>query len=353
MTSAAGQTKRDYDLVRTQAAGGPVHGLIAPKWYQTQLDRQLMKSLLVRDDAPALRDMVIYYVLMLASAGAAMMLMPGWISLPFWLLYGVLYASGSDARWHECGHGTAFRTAWLNRLFYHLACFMIIRNPVTWRWSHARHHTDTLLVGRDAEIAVMLPPQAVKLALNIFGLPDILDGFRRMAGHIAGHIQPDEALYVPVHEQPKIFAVARIWAAVYLAVIAAALYFQSLIPLLLVGGPRIYGSWHFIMTGYLQHAGLRDNVTDHRLNTRTVLMNPFSRFLYLNMNYHIEHHMFPMVPYYHLPRLHRAVRHDLPPPNRSIWHAYAELLPVLRRQIRGEEVFIDPVLPAVSVSAAR
>ena len=35
---------------------------------------------------------------------------------------------------------------------------MLMRNPVTWRWSHARHHTDTIIVGRDAEIAVMRPP---------------------------------------------------------------------------------------------------------------------------------------------------------------------------------------------------
>ena len=30
---------------------------------------------------------------------------------------------------------------------YQIACFMIMRNPVTWRWSHARHHTDTVIVG--------------------------------------------------------------------------------------------------------------------------------------------------------------------------------------------------------------
>jgi fatty acid desaturase len=51
-----------------------------------------------------------------------------------------------------------------------------------------------------------------------------------------------------------------------------------------------------VMTGHLQHAGLADNVLDHRLNTRTVYMNPLSRYVYWNMNYHVEHHMFPMVP---------------------------------------------------------
>ena len=39
-----------------------------------------------------------------------------------------------------------------------IATFMIMRNSATWRWSHARHHTDTYIVGRDPEIAVMRPP---------------------------------------------------------------------------------------------------------------------------------------------------------------------------------------------------
>jgi fatty acid desaturase len=29
---------------------------------------------------------------------------------------------------------------------------MIMREPTVWRWSHTRHHTDTIIVGRDREI---------------------------------------------------------------------------------------------------------------------------------------------------------------------------------------------------------
>ena len=37
-------------------------------------------------------------------------------------------------------------------------------------------------------------------------------------------------------------------------------------------------------------------------------MNPISRFVYWNMNYHVEHHMFPMVPYHALPALHAEIK---------------------------------------------
>jgi len=114
---------------------------------------------------------------------------------------------------------------------------------------------------------------------------------------------------------------------------------------MVIGLPRLYGAWHHVMTGVLQHAGLAENVIDHRLNSRTVYMNPISRFIYWNMNYHIEHHMFPMVPYHQLPGLHAMIRHDLPAPNTSILSAYREVLPVLRRQLRYHDDFLKRDLP--------
>jgi fatty acid desaturase len=74
-------------------------------------------------------------------------------------------------------------------------------------------------------------------------------------------------------------------------------------------------------------------------------MNPISRFIYLNMNYHVEHHMFTMVPYYNLPKLHALLRKDLPAPEPSILTAYRRLLPVLFRQLRYEDAVIVPDLP--------
>ena len=150
---------RDYDLVTTAQAGGPAHGLVSPKWYQSPVDRQIMKQLLARQDARPLRDILIYYGVMIGSAVAAVSLMPSWLSVPFWLIYGVFYTSGSDARWHECGHGTAFKTVWLNRVVYHLACFMIMRNPVTEMVSCPPSYR-YIVGGADAEIAVMVPPAA-------------------------------------------------------------------------------------------------------------------------------------------------------------------------------------------------
>ncbi|WP_064682992.1 fatty acid desaturase family protein [Rhizobium bangladeshense] len=338
-------SKRDYSLIGRNARAAVESGLAAAEWYHTDVPRKEMKALMQRSDAPAIRDTFIWLGSMIAFAGLGIYFWGSWIALPFFLSYGVLYGSASDSRWHECGHGTAFKTRWMNDVVYQIACFMIMRNPVTWRWSHTRHHTDTVIVGRDPEIAVMRPPELLRLILDFFGILDVWHATVDMLRNAAGIVSVEERTFIPESEQPRAVRVARIWVAIYAATIALAVWLGSIVPLLLIGLPRLYGAWHAAMTGLLQHGGLADNVTDHRLNSRTVYMNPISRFIYWNMNYHVEHHMFPMVPYHALPKLHALIKHDLPAPNTSIIEGYREMIPAFIRQLRYEDYYLKRELP--------
>ena len=342
--------KRDYNLLGADSRRALESGLAGAKWYQSEVPREVMRALLARRDGPATRDTVILFGAMAAFGGAGIMLWPSWWCAPFWLAYGVIYGSAMDSRWHECGHGTAFRTKWKNDVVYQIASFCMVRNPVEWRWSHARHHTDTIIVGRDPEILAMRPPAMRRIILNLFGIVDVMQGWRRMAVNAAGHIDADIATFIPDREKPKLIATARVWCAIYLGVLALCLATASPLPLMVIGLPRLYGAWHHVLTGILQHAGLAENVTDHRLNTRTILLNPISRFLYWNMNYHVEHHMFPTVPYHALPAFHERIKHDLPAPNTSMLQALAEVLPALWRQLRNEDYFITRTLPKTATA---
>ena len=337
---------RDYSMLGPDARRAVETGLAAAEWYHTDIPRKEMKDLMKRADGPAIRDTILLFAAMALFAGIGIALWPGWWSVPFWLAYGVLYGSAMDSRWHECSHGTAFKTRHYNDWLYQIASFCMVRNPVSWRWSHTRHHTDTIIVGRDPEIVLMRPPALARVILNFFGLLDAPKGWARMVTNAMGRIHPEEADYIPEQEQPKVIRVARIWVVIYTATIGLAVATGSILPLMVIGLPRFYGAWHHVMTGLLQHGGLADNVIDHRLNSRTVYMNPVSRFIYWNMNYHVEHHMFPMVPYHQLPALHAAIRHDLPAPNRSIAEGFAEMWPALKRQLRHEDFFLLRELPA-------
>ncbi|MEK1853604.1 MAG: fatty acid desaturase family protein [Phyllobacterium sp.] len=338
-------TRRDYSLVGRDSQLAVESGLAAAEWYHTDIPRKQMKELMKRSDGPALRDTAIWLGSMVVFAGLGVYFWGTWLCVPFLLAYGVLYGSASDSRWHECGHGTAFKTRWMNDVVYEIASFMIMRNPVTWRWSHTRHHTDTVIVGRDPEIAVMRPPDLLRLVLNFFGILDVWHAMRDLVRNMLGIVSAEEKTFIPEQEQPRVVQIARIWTAIYAVTIALSIYMGSILPLVLVGLPRLYGAWHHVLTGLLQHGGLADNVIDHRLNSRTVLMNPISRFIYWNMNYHVEHHMFPMVPYHALPQLHAMIRHDLPAANPSILHAYREMIPAFLRQLRNEDYFLKRELP--------
>ncbi|NEY92126.1 fatty acid desaturase family protein [Tabrizicola oligotrophica] len=338
--------KRDYSPFGADARQAVQSGLTAAEWYHTEVPRKVMKDLMARSDSPAIRDTLLLYGLMIALAAGGIATWGSLWTVPFWLAYGVLYGSASDSRWHECSHGTAFRTPWMNNAVYQIASFMIMRNAATWRWSHARHHSETYFVGRDPEIAVMRPPEMAKLILNFFGVLDVLKFFPNLIRNAVAGPTTAEKTFVPQSEWGKVQKVALVHLAIYLATITLALWLGSILPLMVIGLPRMYGAWHHVMTGLLQHGGLADNVIDHRLNSRTVYMNPVSRFIYWNMNYHVEHHMFPMVPYHALPRLHAAIKADLPAPNRSIAEGFAEMWPALKRQLAYEDYFLKRELPA-------
>ena len=324
------------------------HGLSSADWYRTDIPRKRMKELMRRSDAPAIRDTIIWLGLILLSGAAIIGLWGSWWVAPFVLVYGVLYGSAGDSRWHEAGHGTAFRTRWMDQAVYQLACFFMMRNPVTWRYSHARHHSDTLVVGRDPEIVAMRPARLGRILLNLVGLVDVPQALLTMLRLSAGRLSRDERAYVPEQEHAAATRVARIWLVVYAAVIAIALVTTSWLPLVLVGGPRVYGCFMHVVYGLTQHSGMGENVIDHRLNTRTVLMGPINRFLYWNMNFHIEHHMYPMVPYHRLPELHEQMRHDTPEPYPGLVAAYREIIPAVLRQLRDPTYFVRRELPATA-----
>ena len=339
-------TKLDYSLTGENASRAIERGLAEADWYQCPVPRSTMRKLLERKDGPAIRDTIIWFALILSAAAATCMLWPSWWALAPYFAYATLYGSTSDSRWHEAGHGTAFKTDWMNNVLYEIASFMVMRESTVWRWSHTRHHSDTIIVGRDPEIAVPRPPDLKGLAKALFGLPVYPKYFQHVVMHSFGKMSADEKTYIPESEFPKIYRKARLCVAIYAATLITALASKSILPVLFVGLPHLFGTWLMLIYGLTQHTGLAENVLDHRLNCRTVYMNPINRFLYWNMNYHVEHHMFPLVPYHALPSLHEAVKEDMPVAYPGLVSAWREIIPAVLRQVKDPAYHVKRSLPA-------
>ena len=85
-----------------------------------------------------------------------------------------------------------------------------------------RHHSDTIIVGRDREIAVPRPPQLRPLLLNFVGVENMPFYFRSVLRHCVGRITAEERTYIPAEQFPKVFFKARIYFLIYAAVIGLA-----------------------------------------------------------------------------------------------------------------------------------
>ena len=343
----------DYSLTGSNASLAVEKGLAEAEWYTTPLPKATLRQLLERRDGPALRDTALLFVLLLATGYTTVALWGTWWVVFPYLIYAVLYGTSSDSRWHECGHGTAFKTDWMNSALYEIASFMVMRESVVWRWSHNRHHSDTIIVGRDPEIQIPRPPDIRGLVLSLFNVGGYRTYFPNLFRHALGRMAAGERTFVPESEFPKVYRNARICVALYALVIAVAIFWQSWIPIFLFVLPQFFGTWLMIVHNTTQHAGLAENVLDHRLNCRTVYMNPISRFIYWNMNYHVEHHMFPLVPYHALPKLHEVVKSDCPPPYPSIFSAWREILPAVLRQVKDPAHHVKRQLPPARSCAAQ
>lgn len=320
-------------------------------WYTPDVPKKRMKELMRRSDGPSLRHFAIWGVLLLASAGGAIGTWGSWGCVPFFLAYGVLWTMSTHHA-HDLSHGTPFRTRRLGEFLYHINAFMALHEAEYWRWSHARHHSETLVTGRDPEIAAMAPPNLFKAAVDFFFLWSGIMLLRGIFRHAAGHLGEAEKTFIPQEERWKIVRTARVYVAIMAATVLAAALLQSWLPLLLVTTPRFYGGFMAQFFALTQHAGLQENVADHRLNCRTFHANPVFEFLYFNMNWHVEHHIFPMVPWYNLRALHDEIRDQCAPPYPSVWACWKEMIPALLRQRRDPSYFVPRAVPVAQPAMA-
>jgi beta-carotene hydroxylase len=116
-------------------------------------------------------------------------------------------------------------------------------------------------------------------------------------------------------------AVAVLWLSVY----AWIVYHAPLAGTLAIVVPHFFASCSTGLRPYLEHAGTGTGLFQ---DTRTYI-SPFFSVMFFFNNYHLEHHLYPYVPCYRLPQVHRylasrgyyaAARSSL---DRGVLHNYA------------------------------
>jgi fatty acid desaturase len=206
---------------------------------------------------------------------------------------------------HEATHKTPFASERLNEWVGRFCGFLLLL-PFQWfRYFHLAHHRWTNIEGQDPELQGGKPETMAAWVWHVSGLPYWWAELRLLAQLSLGRA---EAAYLPASALPRIIHEAR-WMVLGYAVVGLSLLYTPLLfwvwllPVVL-GQPalRLY---------LLAEHGDCPRVVNMFENTRTTYTSEILRFLAWNMPYHVEHHVFPAVPFYLLPRLHRLMKAEL------------------------------------------
>ena len=327
-------------------------------WYKPKIDKKTLKELSKRSDIKGLIDVSIFVVALILSGYLCIISWGTLWSIPALLLYGNIFYCKIISIQHETNHETYFKTRALNKFFYHITSLLGGFEAVRWKWSHFHHHTYTIFTHEevyDYENNSPKPTEPIRFLLNFLPLGPIINIQKirhfthfEIIKHSFGIITPVVNITVPKKEIKKIINSSRLYVGFWLIIILSSIFFKTWLPIIMLILPPFYGNTILMICGMTQHAGLADNVKDHRKSTRTVIMNPFFSFLYSNMEYHIEHHIFPKIPCHNLKAFHNVVKDQMPTPRKGIINAYKEIIPAIFKQAKDKNYYLNVDVPSTN-----
>lgn len=349
-----------------------VRDTLKVQWYRSKIAPERFRELSKRSDRQGWLQAGGHFGLFCLT-GAAVYL--SW-SAGLWLLFAIaLFAHGTIASFfrgtaeHELGHGTVFKTKWLNTLFLHTFSLISWWNPFDYAASHTYHHRYTLHPEGDREVLLPLHPSVGRTFLlqmftinllteqdRTFGkggyLPTLWMTLLDAVGKVPASDLPSHEWLEALHEdQPAQREKSMNWSRFQLifhgTLLALSLATGLWVLPLIITLPSYIANWLSYFVGLTQHCGLMEGTNDFRKSTRSIRLPRFVEFLYWHMNWHTEHHMYAGVPCYNLPALADEIKDDMPEP-RSLVGAWREMLDTWERQKEDPDYAFDTPLPATA-----
>lgn len=250
---------------------------------------------------------VIFIALYLSSAYGAyqyVVWMNAWwailLALP---LYIIAAASlhGISLFTHEGVHGVLSRNRAWNHILSALCAMPVLQNFAAYRVLHLKHHRHLGLEG---------DPDHYKNYTSWSWLVFAMHWGRLILGY------PAYITAIPIlgfrqgtwKDRFYIIAELLVMATFIFLVCISPLSWVLLLHMWLI--PMLIINTMVNIRGMSQHT-LLEHESDTIKGTRTILTNPITKFFMCNENYHLEHHLYPNIPWYNLPETHRQLKEDL------------------------------------------
>lgn len=269
------------------------------------ISRDKLKVLRARTNRPGLIRLAVHLSALFLGA-LATYLSAGtlWLQIPAMLAYGIVIVL-LFAPLHECSHGTAFHSRWINHAVGFAVAAFTFRPFLYFKYRHAAHHTYTQHEDHDPDI-VPFPTSLRDYFGQILGLsfwPKLIGTLWRGS---TGRFNEEEREFLPESVFKQVMLEIRLLVLAYVVIAAVSIYFGSTIALVYWVLPRIMGEPVLRAIRMAEHTGAEES-PNLLANTRTTLANPVLRMLYWNMPFHAEHHLASSVPFHALDRLHDEV----------------------------------------------
>jgi len=226
-----------------------------------------------------------------------------WMALACIPLYLAAAASlhGISLFTHEAVHGVLSPNHAINRAMGIACALPVLQNYSAYKVLHLRHHKH---LGHEGD------PDHYDNYSNWTWLVFSMHWVRLIIGY------PIYIVMIPIlgFRQGKpaerrwiVFEVALLLLLIAV-VLASPLSWSLLLHTWLI--PMLIINTFVNIRGMSQHTFLEEP-DDPVQGMRSILTNPITAFFMCNENFHLEHHLFPRVPWYNLKRLHTAIRDQL------------------------------------------
>jgi fatty acid desaturase len=244
-----------------------------------------------------------------------------WVQIPCWLIIGFVL-HGLGVFMHEAAHRSLFRRPWLDRIVGFVCGLPVAFSCSSYRATHLLHHqyenTEHDPDNLTANFKTPHARAAIYYLWLVIGMP----------------------MYILLTTLTGPFR-ARRWKEKVACVIEPILIVAFFVALFTLASKYDFGhivadGWGWALPfaivignlrGLAEHTQLlHDDPPDPFHSTRSLISNWFVSFFFNNQNYHLEHHLFPSVPWNNLPKVHRLMQPVYDVHRASVTRGYMEWL---------------------------
>jgi fatty acid desaturase len=203
---------------------------------------------------------------------------------------------------HELLHNRVFTSTKVNIVLYKFCMLLMMSNYNYFLYTHWKHHSHTLQEEDPKELVKEKLSWLVLLSWTLFDIRSFLSRIYFLIWNALGYYPRG----IELKRHNVVFS-ARFVLFFHLSVVLISVFTQSYFLIFYVTSAPFVGTLLNKVLAVNQHFGLSNegvDSDDYFFNCRTIILPKYIEFAYASMNYHVEHHYFPQVPYYNLREVH-------------------------------------------------